>query len=323
MKSQAALSSIILVFFAVFSVVIIAYMGGLPALPRSGADVSVDADLQIMDVAGIFGGHITWEIHGTAARELRGMIGAKFGVTHIDISVASRYFKGDLERVVEENRFGCGYLGFVRIQHSDPLHGDTDGIINDVSDIQGLIGSVDSNSTIVLKMLIRGTPVSGLHPSVSRALALAPFYALMDSAEHSEVDIGNITVETHQRSIIAGTGNFVVPEGTLRLRFVLGEFVMSDDTEMGYDSFSVISSPLVLFAVFIGVAYAVGRINYMLVGDKTDTLMGKHARLYVRGVRISMFILYLVLPLSGLWLLLLFIAVLGASYPVLRKIYRL
>ncbi len=322
MKSQTALSSLVLVFFAVFSAVIVLTMGGIPQ-QQSGADLIVNADLQIFDVSDVFGGHITWVIKGTAAHELRALIGEKYGVSNIDISVASRYFKGNLEKVVENDLFNCGYLGFVRIQHSDPLHGDTKGIINDVGDIAGLLGPVNSTSTITLKMLIRGEPVSGLHPAISRAIALAPFYALADfQSDIEKMNLGNMKIDANLKAIVAGTGNFILPEGTLRARLLLGEFFMAGGSNVGYESFSLLSSPLILFVLYVAVAYGVGRINYALVGDKTDTLMEKNARLYVRGIRIAALFLYFFLPLSGVWLIVIYGVVFGLSYFILKRIYR-
>ena len=59
-------------------------------------------------------------------------IGEKYNVNSIDLGTASHYLKGDLEKVVKNNEFGCGYIGSIRIIRADPLHGDTQGILNSV-----------------------------------------------------------------------------------------------------------------------------------------------------------------------------------------------
>ncbi|NPA76050.1 MAG: hypothetical protein GXO25_08240 [Euryarchaeota archaeon] len=323
MNTHYALSSMVMVLFAVFSVIVIFTVGGVPSLEHDNAEVVVDSDLQILDVAGIYGGHITWTINGELAHELRMLIGSKFGVNYIDLSVASHYFKGDLERVVEDNRFDCGYLGFVRIEHADPLHGDTDGILNDKNDIAGLIGPVNSTEPITLRMLIRGEPVSGTWDMVSKNLTLAPFYALAStSADIKKMNLTAVSVAVHHREILAGLGNFNIPDGTFRTRLVLGEFFMASRGQVSYSSFSFIDSPLILFLLYIGVAYGIGRINYSLVDDKTGTLMEKRARTYVAGIRVLLLFMYLLLPLSGIWLIALYAVVVFISYVVIGRFYR-
>jgi len=288
----------------------------------AGDYIEVKSDLQMIDVMDIFGGHITWIIHGNYARELREAIAEKYGVSTIDLGTASRYFKHDLERVVENNIFGCGYLGFVRITRADPLHDDTQGILNDVHDVEGLIGEVNSDSPITLRMLIRGHPSEGRHPVNTENLTFAPFYALVDNeSEISKFGLDFSRVSTEHREILAGLGSLSLPEGTLTLRFIVGEFFMSSGGWVRYSSFDPLNSPLVLFIIYLAGIYVLGWYHNILMGEKRDTLMEKRARRYTTSMKMLLILLYLLLPLSGLYYIIILSAVVGISYPVVRKIY--
>ncbi len=305
---------------ALFALLVLAL---LPQATAAGpGDIEVKSDLQILDVMDVFGGHITWVIHGEYARELRQAIGEKYGVTTIDLGTASRYFKGDLERVIENNLYGCGYLGFVRVTRADPLHDDTQGILNDEHDVEGLIGDVNSDDPIVIRMLIRGHPVDGRHFVTSENISFAPFYALVSNAsEMAKFNLNSAKVSVEHREIIAGLGSFRIPEGTFTLRLIIGEFFMSNGGWVEYHSFDPINSPIVLFVVYIIAIYVLSWFHTALRGEKAGTLMEKKARRFTTAMKIVLLVVYLVLPLSGMYYMIIIGAAVAAGYPVVRKIY--
>ncbi len=305
---------------ALFAMLVLALLPYSSA--ASQADIEVRSDLQILDVMDVFGGHITWVIHGEYARELRQAIGEKYGVTSIDLGTASKYFKGDLERVIENNLYGCGYLGFVRVTRADPLHDDTQGILNDEHDVEGLVGDVNSDAPITLRMLIRGHPVDGRHFVTTQNLSFAPFYALVTNASDiSRFNLTNARISIEHREIIAGLGSFRIPEGTFTLRLIVGEFFMSSGGWVEYHSFDPINSPIVLFVVYIVAIYVLSWFHTALRGDKGDTLMEKKARRFTTAMKIVLLLIYLVLPLSGIYYMVIIGVAVAASYPVVRKLY--
>ncbi len=288
----------------------------------SGGDIEIFSDLQILDVGDVFGGHITWVIHGEYAKELRTAIGEKYGVSRIDLGTASKYFKHDLERVVENNRFGCGYLAFVRITRADPLHGDTQGILNDPDDVAGLIGPVNSTSDITLRMLIRGEPVAGRHFAVTDNLTFAPFYALVNNqSEISKFNLNSASVEKHHSEILAGFGSLNYPSGFLTLRLILGQYVSMGGVWIEYSPFDPLNSPLILFVIFAASAYVIKKSSEALGKEKRGTLMERKARNFGNVMKIILFAIYLLLPLYGIWYMVIVGIALAGSYFGIKKIY--
>ncbi len=288
----------------------------------SNSEIEIYTDLQILDIGDVYGGHITWEISGEIAKELREAIGEEYHVSSIDIGTASKYFKGELEHVVEQNRFGCGYLAFVRIEHSDPLHGDTQGILNDPNDVAGLIGSINSTATITLKMLIRGSPVAGRHFVVSQNLSLAPFYALVNNAsELSRFHLSGVKIIVHHSEVLAGLGSLRVPEGTFIARLIFGMYFMSEGGWVEYAQFDPVNSPLVLFVIYLGAAYGLGKMYRAMGNEKKGTLMEKKAKWYSNSMRLALLIIYILLPLSGAWYIFIVSVIVVVSYFIIKKIY--
>ena len=288
----------------------------------SSAKIEIYTDLQILDVGGVYGGHITWVIHGELAKELRMAIGEKYHINYIDLGKASEYFKHDLEGVVENDRFGCGYLAFVRIARADPLHDDTQGILNDKNDVAGLIGSVNSTSDITLKMLIRGSPSSGRHFAVTDNLTFAPFYALVNNqSEISRFNLNSASVEKHHSEIIAGFGSLNYPAGFLTLHLILGQYVSMNGEWIEYSPFDPLNSPLVLFIIFAVAAYVIKKFADSLGKEKKGTLMERNARRFGTTMKLILFALYLLLPLYGIWYIIIVGIALAGSYAGIRKIY--
>jgi len=286
--------------------------------------IDINSDLQILDVSNVFGGHITWVLHGELARELRIAIGEKYKVSTIDLGTASQYFKHDLERVIENNQFGCGYLAFVRILHSDPLHGDKQGILNDQNDIAGLVGKINSDADITIKMLIRGEPESGRYPAISKNLAFAPFYALVRNAsEISKFALDNAKINIQHTETIAGLGNFVIPAGTFTLRLILGQFFTTSGGWVEYHHFDFINSPLILFVVYSIAIMGIGKMDSHFGRGKQDTSMAKKANKYNTVIKIILFIIYIVLPLGGFWYWIILSGTIVSSFFTFKKIYGL
>ncbi len=266
------------------------------------ASLEVNAELQILDVAGVFGGHITWIIHGELAKELREAIGERYHVKNIDLARASQYFKEALEPVVEKNKFGCGYLGFVRILQSGPLHGDKQGILYDENDVKGLIGPVTSTDDIILRMVIRGEPQSGKYPAVSENLTLAPFYAVVSNkSELMKFHFGAVNVR--HTEVIAGFGSVNYPPA-FTARLILGMYFTTSGGWVEYSKFDLFNSPIVLFAVFLVGVY----ISKLITKNKDEQKRIKPLRY---ATNLSLFALYILLPLYGLYY---FIIVVGAVF---------
>ncbi len=286
--------------------------------------IDITSDLQILDVSDVFGGHITWIIHGELARELRVAIGEKYKVSTIDLGTASQYFKHDLERVIENNQFGCGYIAFVRILHSDPLHGDKQGILNDQNDVAGLVGKINSDADITIKMLIRGEPESGRYPVISKNLSFAPFYALVSNAsEISKFALDNAKINIQHTETIAGFGSFVIPAGTFTLRLILGQFFTASGGWVEYHHFDFINSPLILFVLYSIAILVLGKLDTHFGKGKQDTSMAKKAKKYDTATKIVLFIIYIALPLGGLWYWLIVFGTIVGSFFAFKKIYGL
>ncbi len=288
----------------------------------SGGDIEIFSDLQILDVGDVFGGHITWVIHGEYAKELRTAIGEKYGVSRIDLGTASKYFKQELERVVENNRFGCGYLAFVRITRADPLHDDTQGILNNPDDVAGLIGPVNSTSDITLRMLIRGEPMDGRHFAVTDNLTFAPFYALVNNqSEISKFDLNSASVEKHHSEILAGLGSLNYPSGFFTLRLILGQYVSMGGEWIEYSPFDPLNSPLILFVIFAASAYLIKKFSEVMGKEKRGTLRERKAKNFGNVMKIILFAIYLLLPLYGIWYMVIVGISLAGSYFGMKKIY--
>ncbi len=284
--------------------------------------IEMSSDLQILDVSDIFGGHITWVIEGEIAKELREAIGVKYNVNTIDLGTASHYFKGDLEKVVENNKFGCGYIGTIRITRADPLHGDTQGILNRVEDVEGLVGSVNSTKPITLKMLIRGEPAGEKMPVTSKNITLAPFYALVNNASAmKKFSLQNVKIEVKHMETLAGLGNFELSPGTFTLRLVLGQFFMASSGYVEYRTFDPINSPLVLFIVYLAAVILITAFNKKLKVGKENTLFSKKAKRFSTATKVALFFVYLALPLSGIWFMLITAVTVVIAVLLLKKIY--
>lgn len=312
--------------FAIGALVLLILLSSMGVVKAEGEDseskIVVESDLQILDIMDVYGGHITWRIYGELAHQLRVAIGKKYGVSTIDIGVASRYFKKDLERVVEENLYGCGYLAFIRINRADPLHDDTQGILNDENDVKGLIGDVNSNSPIVLRMLVRGEPVTGKHTVTSLNISFAPFYAaISNESQISQFNLHNVSVEVKHREIMAGIGSFALPQGTFRLRLVVAEFFMASGGWVEYRSFDILNSPILLFIYYLITVYGLGVISGRFRKGKEGTLMEKKVSKYTIGLKVTLLILYLIIPFDGIIYIIVLGASLGASIPIIRKLY--
>ncbi len=284
--------------------------------------IEISSDIQILDVSDIFGGHITWVIKGEIAKELREAIGEKYNVNSIDLGTASHYFKGDLEKVVENNKFGCGYIGTIRITRADPLHGDTQGILNSEEDVNGLVGSINSTKPITLKMLIRGEPAGEKMPVTSKNITLAPFYALVNNASAmKKFSLQSVKIEVKHMETLAGLGNFELSPGTFTLRLVLGQFFMASSGSVEYCTFDPINSPLVLFTVYIVAVILITVFNKKFKEGKENTLFSKKAKRFNNATKVALFFAYLAIPLSGIWFILITAVTVVAAVLYLKKIY--
>ena len=296
----------------------------------NGGEITLKSDLQILEFGNIYGGHITWIIKGEIARELREAIGNWYHVSSIDLARASQYFVNRLEHVVENNEYGCGYLSFVRLYRSDPLHGKTNGILNSPDDVEGLIGDINSTSTITIRMLIRGEPVNNRNVEmIPRNIFFAPFYALShnESDFQQKFNLKNVELKSEHYEIMAGLGSIEhLSPGTLHLRLVLGEFFItgSKNEVVSHVSFDPIESPLLLFILFL-VAWYLFKFIERDLGDKYSDTAGpitrKRMRNAIRGEALGLFILYLFNLFAG-WV---YIVILGGgilfTYFLVRKYY--
>ncbi len=290
---------------------------------NSSSTITLETDLQILEFSDIYGGHITWVITGDAAQELRKAIGQEYGVWNIDLATASHYFKQKLEPVIEKNEHGCGYLSFVRITRADPLHDDTQGILNDPTDVQGLIGDVNSTAPITLKMIIAGTPVEGKSmPVVPIQLYFAPFYAAGFNDTFIEKLKNTAILKSTHNEIIAGLGSFSLPTGTLGARIIVGEFFQLNSGNVVYYKMNPLESPLILFIAFAAISYFIKKRNDKLREEFKGTLMEKKGTKFANGIKIVLFVLYLLVLIPGP----IYIIILAASYIgswfILGRIYR-
>ncbi len=310
---------------------IFAFLFPLSSGQDSSNIIRVDSDLQMLEYPAVYGGHITWHISGEIARELREAIAQEYHVKAIDLATASHYFKNKLEKVIEDNRFGCGYLAFVRLYRSDPLHDDTNGILNDQGDVAGLMGEVNSSSSITLKMLVRGDPVENRNfPIMSKNLFYAPFLALVNN--YSELFVKFPSLKSAQLQlghyeVLAGFGNIEnMPVGITSYRLIVGEFFMNGNYKqiVRYTRFDPLESPLLLFILFIITSYSFRKIeNYY--GSQNSETVGPVVRNRVKrgilGARVSLLALYFLYLFSGLVYIIVLVASVVTLFLFIRWYY--
>ncbi len=297
----------------------------------AGNTIKIDSDLQILEYPAVYGGHITWTISGEIAKELRKAVAEEYHVNAIDLATASHYFKQKLEPVIEKNKSGCGYLSFVRLYRADPLHDDTHGILNDAGDVEGLIGEVNSTSTITLKMLVRGEPLENQNVVIiPHNLFYAPFLALVDNESQLFVKfpaLKSTYLESSHYEVMAGFGNFEnMPAGLTSYRFIVGEFFMSSDYNhvVRYSRFDPLESPLLLFILFLVASYSFRKIeNYWASKNsgKVGPVQERNAKYVILGTRIGLLVLYFIYLFSGLIYLILLGASVGIMFIFLRWYY--
>ena len=298
---------------------------------NSGNTIKLDSDLQILEYPPVYGGHITWTISGEIAKELRKAVAEEYHVKAIDLITASHYFKQKLEHVIENNRFGCGYLAFVRLTRADPLHDDTNGILNDAGDVEGLIGDLNSTSTITLKMLVRGEPVENQNAvMIPHNLFYVPFLALVNNYSQLFVKFPHLNythLESSHYEVMAGLGNFEnMPAGVTSYRFIVGEFFMSNDYNhvIRYSRFDPLESPLLLFILFIVTSYSFRKIEDYFASKNSDTIgpiIRKKAKNVILGTKIGLLVLYFIYLFSGLIYIILLGASIAAIFFFLRWFY--
>ncbi len=295
-------------------------------------EIELKQDIQLLDVPNyesVFGAHLVWHISGDIAKVLRMKVkemaeeDMKYSnVTQINITIASYYFKKKLEPVIENDEFHCGYVGFIRAYHADPEHDDVNGILKDPDDVQGLLGSVDSNGDIYIRMLIRGEPVKGERDVVNNALFFAPFYALAKNESDFEemINVKDVSVKADSTGVLGGLGSFNTGSGQ-KVRFIIGEYYISNDGKISYSSFDPLNSPLVLFILSFIMAYSVKRVDREW-GEFAFEEKKKKGKMYSRLSRAVIYLSYLFLPLYGLWLLLILLTLSGITIGILYFLYK-
>ena len=298
----------------------------------AGSTIKMDSDLQILEYPAVYGGHITWTISGEIAKELRKAVAEEYYVKAIDLITASHYFKQKLEPVIEKDKFGCGYLSFVRLKRADPLHDDTNGILNDAGDVGGLIGDLNSTSPITLKMLVRGEPVENENVvMIPHNLFYAPFLALVDNESQLFTrfpELKSVHLESSHYEVMAGLGNFEnMPAGVTSYRLIVGEFFMSNNyknVEMRYTRFDPLESPLLLFILFLIASYSFRKIEDYFAYKNSETIgpvVRKKVKYGILGTRIGLLVLYFIYLFSGLIYLILLGASVAAIFFFLRWYY--
>ncbi len=277
--------------------------------------IEVSQNIQLLDVPNyesVFGAYVEWHISGEISKILRERIKdmaeneMKYSnVSRINVTIASYYFKRKLEPVIEQNKFECGYVGFIKVSHADPEHDDVNGILKNTADVEGLIGEVNSTADIYLRMIVRGEPVEGNVPMVNPHLFFAPFYALASNESDFEgmIDAGKVTTIGESTGVSGGFGNFYIDSG-YKARFIIGEYFTSSGGTIGYSGFDPLNSPLILFIVTVALAITVKRSNRSM-GENADEQRKRKGLRYTRISRGIIFLSYLFFPMDGLVLLLL------------------
>ena len=314
----------------VIILIALAYLPMNSSQPPSSGEIIMKSDLQMLEFGDIYGGHITWVIKGDIAKELREAIGSFYHVKNIDLSRASEYFVNRLEHVVENNEYGCGYLSFVRLYRSDPLHGKSNGILNNPDDVSGLIGNVNSTSSITIRMLIRGEAEDGKNMNlISHNLFFAPFYAIVnnESEFNKTFNFKNVELKSEHYEIIAGFGSIEnIPYGNLYLRLIVGEFFItnSKDSSVRYVKFDPLESPLLLFILFILAWYSF-RVIERNLGERYGATAGpinrKRGKITINSERIALFLLYLFNVFNGWIYIVILVASVVITYFFLQKYY--
>ena len=155
-----------------------------------------------------------------------------------------------------------------------------------------------------------------------KSLFFAPFYALAKNESDFEnmLRVNDVSTSADISGISGGFGSFETSSGQ-KIRFVIGEYFMSEEGYVAYSSFDPLNSPLVLFIVSIIFAYAVKRSNRVF-GEGAPEEIGKKGKLYSRISRAVIYLSYLFLPLYGLWLIVLWVVIGALAISILYLHYR-
>jgi hypothetical protein len=295
-------------------------------------EIELKQDIQLLDIPNyesVFGAHLVWHISGDIAKVLRMKVKEmaegemKYSnVTQINITIASYYFKRKLEPVIEDNKFDCGYVGFIRAYHADPEHDDVNGILKDSDDVQGLLGSVDSNGDIYIRMLIRGEPVNGDRDVVNNALFFTPFYALAKNESDFEemINVKDVSVKADSTGVLGGFGSFYTESGQ-KVRFIIGEYYISNEGKISYSSFDPLNSPLILFILSYIMTYSVKRANKKK-GEFAFEERKKKGKIYSGASRAVIYLSYFFMPIYGLWLILILLGLSAITIGILYFLYK-
>ncbi len=266
------------------------------------------------------GGRIFWEITGSHARILRDAL-----ATHYDYNHDGKIEMNEVVDYVREiKKFLIGQLvGTVRVEDATPLHDWYEGGARlDESDVAGLLGDLNSTSSITIKMRFSGSPTDYGNMN-SMNLTLVPFWAAVNSSAVNNTFVQPSSVQRVHTEIGLTLSSYERVPGAILLRLVVGAYYrysgpIPQDESITKVDFSIWDSPLVLFIILMisaRVATNIERRMYDRNVDKGSTFGRK------KKVGTLNFILKLLLVLLYVLAVFVYIRVTGLIFLSLCVVY--
>ncbi len=225
-----------------------------------------------------YGGRIYWELSGEQAKSVRNALKANYDFNHngnLDMNEVVDYVKNIAKLLVNQK------VGTVVIKNEGdvkPLHDwYSGGESLDGEDVKGLLGSLNSTSSFVIKLRFSASPVENGNMN-SMNLSKVPIVAALNTTL-SNYTIPKEFIQREHTEIGATFSSYEKTEGALVLRLVFGSFYyysgsVPSDEEVNIVDFSIWDSPLILFiilAISVRVATVIERRNYDKNVDKGST----------------------------------------------------
>ncbi len=277
------------------------------------------------------GGRLIWEITKGDAKHLRNSLAEHYDYNHdgeLEMNEVVDYVKAIKALLIGQ------LIGTVLVSDATPLHDWYEGGTRiDESDVDGLIGDLNSTSDITIKMRFAGTPTN--HGSMnSLNITKVPFAAAMNlTLENCTYTPGDV-MRDHTEIGLTLSSYERVP-GAILLRLVVGAYYrysgpVPQDEGITKVDFSLWDSPLVLFIILMisaRVATNIERKMYDRNIDRGSTFGRKRKvgalNLVLKILLAVMYVLavFMYIQITGLVFLLLCVAYVAVIAVVSYKLY--
>ncbi len=281
-----------------------------------------------------YGGRIYWNFSGEQAKSVRDALKSHYDFNHdgnLEMNEAVDYVKNIAKLLVGQK------IGTVMVKNAGdvkPLHDwYSGGESMDEGDIKGLLGSLNSSSSFVIKLRFSANPVSDGNLN-SLNLSKVPIVAALNTTLENYT-IPKEFVQREHTEIGLTFSSYEKTEGALVLRLVFGSFYyysgsVPNDENIKTVDFSFWDSPLILFIILLvsaRVANVMERRNYDRNVDKGSTFSRRkkvgtlNLVLKILLVILYLFAAFFVFYLSGLMFLIICVAYVATIAVVSHKLY--